>query len=66
MKDYDEFFKYYELYEIIGIGGFVKVKFVCYIFIGEMVVIKIMDKNILGSDLFWIKMEIEVLKNLRY
>uniref|UniRef100_A0A5F9DII1 non-specific serine/threonine protein kinase n=1 Tax=Oryctolagus cuniculus TaxID=9986 RepID=A0A5F9DII1_RABIT len=48
MKDYDELLKYYELYETIGTGGFAKVKLACHILTGEMVAIKIMDKNALG------------------
>ncbi|XP_039712675.1 maternal embryonic leucine zipper kinase isoform X2 [Pteropus medius] len=66
MKDYDELLKYYELYETIGTGGFAKVKLACHILTGEMVAIKIMDKNALGSDLPRIKMEIEALKNLKH
>ncbi|XP_038408758.1 maternal embryonic leucine zipper kinase isoform X2 [Canis lupus familiaris] len=66
MKDYDELLKYYELYETIGTGGFAKVKLACHILTGEMVAIKIMDKNALGSDLPRIKTEIEALKNLRH
>ncbi|ELK34225.1 Maternal embryonic leucine zipper kinase [Myotis davidii] len=48
MKDYDELLKYYEIYETIGTGGFAKVKLACHILTGEMVAIKIMDKNALG------------------
>ncbi|EPY78667.1 hypothetical protein CB1_001030032 [Camelus ferus] len=66
MKDYDELLKYYELYETIGTGGFAKVKLGCHILTGEMVAIKIMDKNALGSDLPRIKTEIDALKNLRH
>ncbi|XP_073737443.1 maternal embryonic leucine zipper kinase isoform X6 [Callorhinus ursinus] len=66
MKDYDELLKYYELYETIGTGGFAKVKLACHILTGEMVAIKIMDKNALGSDLPRVKTEIEALKNLRH
>uniref|UniRef100_A0A667INY8 Maternal embryonic leucine zipper kinase n=1 Tax=Lynx canadensis TaxID=61383 RepID=A0A667INY8_LYNCA len=66
MKDYDELLKYYELYETVGTGGFAKVKLACHILTGEMVAIKIMDKNALGSDLPRIKTEIEALKNLRH
>uniref|UniRef100_A0A3Q2H4H3 Maternal embryonic leucine zipper kinase n=1 Tax=Equus caballus TaxID=9796 RepID=A0A3Q2H4H3_HORSE len=66
MKDYDELLKYYELYETIGTGGFAKVKLACHILTGEMVAIKIMDKNALGSDLPRIKTEIDALKNLRH
>ncbi|XP_047280145.1 maternal embryonic leucine zipper kinase isoform X12 [Homo sapiens] len=66
MKDYDELLKYYELHETIGTGGFAKVKLACHILTGEMVAIKIMDKNTLGSDLPRIKTEIEALKNLRH
>lgn len=66
MKDYDELLKYYELYETIGTGGFAKVKLACHILTGEMVAIKIMDKNALGSDLPRVKIEIDALKNLRH
>nr|XP_012318808.1 maternal embryonic leucine zipper kinase isoform X2 [Aotus nancymaae] len=66
MKDYDELLKYYELHETIGTGGFAKVKLACHILTGEMVAIKIMDKNTLGSDLPRIKAEINALKNLRH
>ncbi|XP_054440950.1 maternal embryonic leucine zipper kinase isoform X1 [Pteronotus mesoamericanus] len=66
MKDYDELLKYYELYETIGTGGFAKVKLARHILTGEMVAIKIMDKNALGSDLPRIKTEIDALKNLRH
>ncbi|XP_048639322.1 maternal embryonic leucine zipper kinase isoform X2 [Marmota marmota marmota] len=66
MKDYDELLKYYELYETIGTGGFAKVKLACHILTGEMVAIKIMDKNALGSDLPRVKTEIDALKNLRH
>ncbi|XP_037653501.1 maternal embryonic leucine zipper kinase [Choloepus didactylus] len=66
MKDYDELLKYYELYETIGTGGFAKVKLACHILTGEMVAIKIMDKNALGNDLPRIKTEIDALKNLRH
>nr|XP_002743130.3 maternal embryonic leucine zipper kinase isoform X5 [Callithrix jacchus]XP_035108064.2 maternal embryonic leucine zipper kinase isoform X5 [Callithrix jacchus] len=66
MKDYDELLKYYELHETIGTGGFAKVKLACHILTGEMVAIKIMDKNTLGSDLPRIKTEIDALKNLRH
>ncbi|XP_004457326.1 maternal embryonic leucine zipper kinase isoform X2 [Dasypus novemcinctus] len=66
MEDYDELLKYYELYETIGTGGFAKVKLACHILTGEMVAIKIMDKNALGNDLPRIKTEIDALKNLRH
>lgn len=66
MKDYDELLKNYELYETIGTGGFAKVKLACHILTGEMVAIKITDKSALGSDLPWIKTEIDALKNLRH
>ncbi|XP_040141984.2 maternal embryonic leucine zipper kinase isoform X2 [Ictidomys tridecemlineatus] len=66
MKDYDELLKYYEIYETIGTGGFAKVKLACHILTGEMVAIKIMDKNALGSDLPRVKTEIDALKNLRH
>ncbi|XP_051013400.1 maternal embryonic leucine zipper kinase [Acomys russatus] len=66
MKDYDELLKYYELYETIGTGGFAKVKLACHILTGEMVAIKIMDKNALGSDLPRVKTEIDALKNLKH
>uniref|UniRef100_A0A5G2QYU0 Maternal embryonic leucine zipper kinase n=1 Tax=Sus scrofa TaxID=9823 RepID=A0A5G2QYU0_PIG len=66
MKDYDELLKYYELYETIGTGGFAKVKLACHILTGEMVAIKIMDKNTLGSDLPRVKTEIDALKNLKH
>ncbi|XP_040860284.1 maternal embryonic leucine zipper kinase isoform X1 [Ochotona curzoniae] len=66
MKDYDELLKHYELYETIGTGGFAKVKLACHILTGEMVAIKIMDKNALGSDLPRVKTEIDALKNLRH
>ncbi|KAM5331004.1 maternal embryonic leucine zipper kinase isoform 1-T4 [Glossophaga mutica] len=66
MKDYDELLQYYELYETIGTGGFAKVKLARHILTGEMVAIKIMDKNALGSDLPRIKTEIDALKNLRH
>ncbi|XP_036711547.1 maternal embryonic leucine zipper kinase isoform X2 [Balaenoptera musculus] len=66
MKDYDELLKYYELYETVGTGGFAKVKLAFHILTGEMVAIKIMDKNALGSDLPRVKTEIDALKNLRH
>ncbi|XP_019804633.1 maternal embryonic leucine zipper kinase isoform X1 [Tursiops truncatus] len=66
MKDYDELLKYYELYETVGTGGFAKVKLAFHILTGELVAIKIMDKNALGSDLPRVKTEIDALKNLRH
>ncbi|XP_066895800.1 maternal embryonic leucine zipper kinase isoform X2 [Kogia breviceps] len=66
MKDYDELLKYYELYETVGTGGFAKVKLAFHILTGEMVAIKIMDKNALGSDLPRVKTEIDALKTLRH
>ncbi|KAB0405800.1 hypothetical protein E2I00_003515, partial [Balaenoptera physalus] len=47
-------------------GGFAKVKLAFHILTGEMVAIKIMDKNALGSDLPRVKTEIDALKNLRH
>ncbi|XP_047556762.1 maternal embryonic leucine zipper kinase isoform X1 [Lutra lutra] len=57
--------------EMLGVycnnsGGFAKVKLACHILTGEMVAIKIMDKNALGNDLPRVKTEIEALKNLRH
>ncbi|XP_071779359.2 maternal embryonic leucine zipper kinase [Centroberyx gerrardi] len=62
----DELYKYYEVYETIGSGGFAKVKLGRHILTGEKVAIKIMDKKDLGDDLPRVKVEIEAMKNLSH
>uniref|UniRef100_A0A8C4IXT2 Maternal embryonic leucine zipper kinase n=1 Tax=Dicentrarchus labrax TaxID=13489 RepID=A0A8C4IXT2_DICLA len=62
----DELFKYYELYETIGSGGFAKVKLGRHILTGEKVAIKIMNKKDLGDDLPRVKVEIEAMKSLSH
>ncbi|XP_076584958.1 maternal embryonic leucine zipper kinase [Chaetodon auriga] len=62
----DELYKYYEVYETIGSGGFAKVKLGRHILTGEMVAIKIMNKRDLGDDLPRVKVEIEAMKNLSH
>ncbi|XP_070773645.1 maternal embryonic leucine zipper kinase [Enoplosus armatus] len=62
----DELYKYYELYETIGSGGFAKVKLGRHILTGEKVAIKIMNKKDLGDDLPRVKVEIEAMKNLSH
>uniref|UniRef100_H3DKC9 Maternal embryonic leucine zipper kinase n=1 Tax=Tetraodon nigroviridis TaxID=99883 RepID=H3DKC9_TETNG len=62
----DELYKYYELYETIGSGGFAKVKLGRHILTGEKVAIKIMNKRDLGDDLPRVKVEIEAMKNLSH
>uniref|UniRef100_A0A8C4IXU2 Maternal embryonic leucine zipper kinase n=1 Tax=Dicentrarchus labrax TaxID=13489 RepID=A0A8C4IXU2_DICLA len=67
VKSYsDELFKYYELYETIGSGGFAKVKLGRHILTGEKVAIKIMNKKDLGDDLPRVKVEIEAMKSLSH
>ncbi|XP_034714341.1 maternal embryonic leucine zipper kinase [Etheostoma cragini] len=61
-----ELFKYYEVYETIGSGGFAKVKLGRHILTGENVAIKIMSKKDLGDDLPRVKLEIEAMKNLSH
>ncbi|XP_070683588.1 maternal embryonic leucine zipper kinase [Pempheris klunzingeri] len=62
----DELFKYYEVYETIGSGGFAKVKLGRHILTGEKVAIKIMNKKDLGDDLPRVKVEIDAMKNLSH
>ncbi|KAK2816999.1 hypothetical protein Q5P01_025190 [Channa striata] len=62
----DELYKYYEIYETIGSGGFAKVKLGRHILTGEKVAIKIMNKKDLGDDLPRVKVEIEAMKNLSH
>ncbi|XP_038569431.1 maternal embryonic leucine zipper kinase [Micropterus salmoides] len=62
----DELYKYYEVYETIGSGGFAKVKLGRHILTGEKVAIKIMNKKDLGEDLPRVKVEIEAMKNLSH
>uniref|UniRef100_A0A671U0W0 Maternal embryonic leucine zipper kinase n=1 Tax=Sparus aurata TaxID=8175 RepID=A0A671U0W0_SPAAU len=62
----DELFKFYEVYETIGSGGFAKVKLGRHILTGEKVAIKIMNKKDLGDDLPRVKVEIEAMKNLSH
>ncbi|KAL7404549.1 hypothetical protein ABVT39_016288 [Epinephelus coioides] len=62
----DELYKYYEIYETIGSGGFAKVKLGRHILTGEKVAIKIMSKKDLGDDLPRVKVEIEAMKNLSH
>uniref|UniRef100_UPI0037E89166 maternal embryonic leucine zipper kinase n=1 Tax=Semicossyphus pulcher TaxID=241346 RepID=UPI0037E89166 len=62
----DELYKYYEVYETIGSGGFAKVKLGRHILTGEKVAIKIMNKKDLGDDLPRVKVEIEAMKNLSH
>ncbi|XP_032398550.1 LOW QUALITY PROTEIN: maternal embryonic leucine zipper kinase [Etheostoma spectabile] len=64
--DQHELFKYYEVYETIGSGGFAKVKLGRHILTGENVAIKIMNKKDLGDDLPRVKVEIEAMKNLSH
>uniref|UniRef100_A0A671U2Z5 Maternal embryonic leucine zipper kinase n=1 Tax=Sparus aurata TaxID=8175 RepID=A0A671U2Z5_SPAAU len=59
-------FKFYEVYETIGSGGFAKVKLGRHILTGEKVAIKIMNKKDLGDDLPRVKVEIEAMKNLSH
>lgn len=61
-----ELYKYYEVYETIGSGGFAKVKLGRHILTGEKVAIKIMNKKDLGDDLPRVKLEIEAMKNLSH
>ncbi|XP_041837763.1 maternal embryonic leucine zipper kinase [Melanotaenia boesemani] len=61
-----ELYKYYEVYETIGSGGFAKVKLGRHILTGEKVAIKIMNKKDLGDDLPRVKVEIEAMKNLSH
>ncbi|KAJ8000485.1 hypothetical protein DPEC_G00180620 [Dallia pectoralis] len=61
-----ELFKYYDVYETIGSGGFAKVKLGRHILTGEKVAIKIMDKKDLGDDLPRVKVEIEAMKSLSH
>ncbi|TNM85604.1 hypothetical protein fugu_007875 [Takifugu bimaculatus] len=62
----EELYKYYEVYETIGSGGFAKVKLGRHILTGEKVAIKIMNKKDLGDDLPRVKVEIEAMKNLSH
>ncbi|KAG8014815.1 Maternal embryonic leucine zipper kinase [Nibea albiflora] len=62
----DELYKYYEVYETIGSGGFAKVKLGRHILTGEKVAIKIMNKKDLGDDLPRVKVEIEAMKSLSH
>ncbi|XP_068607246.1 maternal embryonic leucine zipper kinase [Brachionichthys hirsutus] len=62
----EELYKYYEVYETIGSGGFAKVKLGRHILTGENVAIKIMNKKDLGDDLPRVKVEIEAMKNLSH
>ncbi|GAA6214694.1 maternal embryonic leucine zipper kinase [Lates japonicus] len=62
----DELYRYYEVYETIGSGGFAKVKLGRHIQTGEKVAIKIMNKKDLGDDLPRVKVEIEAMKNLSH
>ncbi|XP_078115979.1 maternal embryonic leucine zipper kinase [Sander vitreus] len=64
--EHHELFKYYEVYETIGSGGFAKVKLGRHILTGENVAIKIMNKKDLGDDLPRVKVEIEAMKNLSH
>ncbi|XP_033976734.1 maternal embryonic leucine zipper kinase [Trematomus bernacchii] len=62
----DELYKYYEVYETIGSGGFAKVKLGRHLQTGEKVAIKIMNKKDLGDDLPRVKVEIEAMRNLSH
>ncbi|KAG7238370.1 hypothetical protein INR49_030877 [Caranx melampygus] len=62
----DELYRYYEVYETIGSGGFAKVKLGRHILTGQKVAIKIMNKKDLGDDLPRVKVEIEAMKNLSH
>ncbi|XP_029289437.1 LOW QUALITY PROTEIN: maternal embryonic leucine zipper kinase [Cottoperca gobio] len=62
----DELYKYYEVYDTIGSGGFAKVKLGRHLLTGEKVAIKIMNKKDLGDDLPRVKVEIEAMKNLSH
>uniref|UniRef100_A0A3Q3EBP3 Maternal embryonic leucine zipper kinase n=1 Tax=Labrus bergylta TaxID=56723 RepID=A0A3Q3EBP3_9LABR len=62
----DELYKYYEIYDTIGSGGFAKVKLGRHILTGEKVAIKIMNKKDLGDDLPRVKVEIDAMKNLSH
>ncbi|KAM8961601.1 maternal embryonic leucine zipper kinase [Pelodytes ibericus] len=64
--DYEELFKYYDLHETIGTGGFAKVKLATHLLTGEKVAIKIMDKDSLGDDLPRVKTEIDAMKNFSH
>ncbi|TSN95718.1 Maternal embryonic leucine zipper kinase [Bagarius yarrelli] len=66
VDDASELYKYYEVYETIGSGGFAKVKLGRHILTGEKVAIKIMEKKVLGDDLPRVKTEIEAMKNLSH
>ncbi|KAM4594092.1 maternal embryonic leucine zipper kinase [Fundulus diaphanus] len=61
-----ELYRYYELYETIGSGGFAKVKLGRHLLTGEKVAIKIMNKKDLGDDLPRVKLEIEAMRNLSH
>ncbi|XP_041640238.1 maternal embryonic leucine zipper kinase [Cheilinus undulatus] len=65
-RGFDELYRYYEVYETIGSGGFAKVKLGRHILTGEKVAIKIMNKKDLGDDLPRVKLEIEAMKNLSH
>ncbi|KAM8842509.1 maternal embryonic leucine zipper kinase isoform 1-T1 [Synchiropus picturatus] len=60
----DGLYKYYEVYDTIGSGGFGKVKLGRHLLTGEKVAIKIMSKKELGADLPRVKLEIEAMMNL--
>ncbi|TKS68131.1 Maternal embryonic leucine zipper kinase [Collichthys lucidus] len=62
----DELYKYYEVYETIGSGGFAKVKLGRHLLTGQKVAIKIMNKKDLGDDLPRVKLEIEAMKSLSH
>ncbi|KAE8300124.1 Maternal embryonic leucine zipper kinase [Larimichthys crocea] len=62
----DELYKYYEVYETIGSGGFAKVKLGRHLLTGQKVAIKIMNKKDLGDDLPRVKVEIEAMKSLSH
>ncbi|MEE6511092.1 hypothetical protein FKM82_017410 [Ascaphus truei] len=66
VDDYEELFKYYDLRETIGTGGFAKVKLARHLLTGEKVAIKIMDKDSLGDDLPRVKTEIDAMKNFSH
>ncbi|XP_064388109.1 maternal embryonic leucine zipper kinase-like [Halichondria panicea] len=66
MSQYRELREHYVLHETLGSGGFAKVKAGVHKLTGEKVAIKIMDKELLGSDLPRAFREIKALKKLHH
>lgn len=57
---------FYDIEKTIGCGGFAKVKLATHLATGEKVAIKIMNKDLLGSDLPRISLELNALKTLSH